>query len=309
MKRLCLIILFVVCLTPVCFASEVCDFEDRKLEDNEIYPFKNESLTEFKIKNFYFPYHFKAAPKDSSYDYWTGFVYSTGTDNSREGGTLLSKQYNAITGEGVNGSLNYCISYPDYIYDSESKPVKKNNYITLEKEAKVSGFYITNTTYAYYAMEIGYYCKKFGGETGNDPDYFKLIIEGYDDAGKKIGETEFYLADFRFEDNSKDYIVDEWKWVDLSGFGKIKKLAFEFDSSDRSVYEGTSYINTPTYFAMDNLNGTPPATDTDSKDDGSSSGSCFISSAYSGSSNSMFVLFALIAGTFFILLKRGNNED
>jgi hypothetical protein len=38
------------------------------------------------------------------------------------------------------------------------------------------GVYVTNTTYAYNSMRDGdMFAKKFGGPTGNDPDWYKLL--------------------------------------------------------------------------------------------------------------------------------------
>lgn len=91
--------------------------------------------------------------------------------------------------------------------------------------------------------------KKFGGVDGSDPDFFQLIVRGTDGQGGYTGAVEFYLADFQDDDNSLDYIVDEWTWVDLSSLGNVAGLEFSFDSSDTGDYG----INTPLYFAMDDL--------------------------------------------------------
>ena len=116
---------------------------------------------------------------------------------------------------------------------------------------------VTNTTYAALTMLNGSYpATKFGGDDGNDEDYFKLIITGLDDGGSAVGTQSFYLADYRFADNSLDYIVDEWTTIDLTSLAGARKLEFSFESSDVGNYG----INTPTYFAMDNLVITPEPT-------------------------------------------------
>jgi hypothetical protein len=118
----------------------------------------------------------------------------------------------------------------------------------------ISGAYFTNTTYAYLSMLEGdSFAKQFGGVTGDDEDYFKLIIKGIDEMGEYTGTVDFYLADFRFEDNSLDYIVDEWTWVDLTSLGDVIGLEFSLESSDA----GDWGMNTPAYFAMDDLNAVP----------------------------------------------------
>jgi len=95
--------------------------------------------------------------------------------------------------------------------------------------------------------------KKFGGATGDDPDWFLLTITGKDSSDAVTGTVDFYLADYRFDDNSLDYIVDEWTWVDLTSLGGATKLEFDLDSSD----VGTWGMNTPAYFAMDDLHSVP----------------------------------------------------
>ncbi len=96
------------------------------------------------------------------------------------------------------------------------------------------------------------FSKKFGGETGEDPDWFKLSITG------KNSETEtavvdYYLADYRFDNHTKDYIIQTWQWIDLSTLGAVDTLVFQLSSSD----VGEWGMNTPAYFALDQLLITP----------------------------------------------------
>ena len=60
---------------------------------------------------------------------------------------------------------------------------------------------------------------------------------------------DFYLADFRFDDNTLDYIVDQWTTVDLSGLTNAVELQFSLSSSD----VGDFGMNTPAYFAVDHV--------------------------------------------------------
>jgi len=173
---------------------------------------------------------------NSDWQSWSGFAYSNMNDISTPGYT---NQYSAITGKGFEGSANYAVCYPS--------PMAELGF-TLP--GKITGFYITNSTYAYLSMKNGdAYAKKFGGETGNDPDYFKLMIEGLDGDGLPLDTIYFYLADFRFADNSKDYILNNWTWVDLSNLKVANKLRFSLSSSDNAVWG----MNTPGYFCIDDL--------------------------------------------------------
>jgi hypothetical protein len=167
---------------------------------------------------------------------WSGFAYSNMTDVTTAGYT---NQYSAITGKGFEGSANYAVCYPS-----------PSAELGFTLPGKIMGFYITNSTYAYLSMKNGdAFAKKFGGETGNDPDYFKLMIETLDGIGQPVDTLDFYLADFRFADNSKDYILSNWTWIDLSNLKVANKLRFSLSSSDNAVWG----INTPGYFCMDNI--------------------------------------------------------
>ena len=173
---------------------------------------------------------------NTSWQSWSGFAFSNTTDITTAG---YGNQYSAITGKGFDQSANYAVCYP-----SPSAELG----ITLP--GKISGFYVTNSTYAYLSMKNGdAFAKKFGGEAGNDPDYFKLMIETTDANGQSVDTLDFYLADFRSADNSKDYILNNWTWVDLSEMKLTGNLRFSLSSSDNSF----GFMNTPGYFCMDDL--------------------------------------------------------
>lgn len=175
---------------------------------------------------------------------WAAFSYSSITDNTTTG---YENQYSAITGKGVNQSEKYGVFYQSMIPDE--------NRIVLTDATQLSGLYLTNSTYAAWSMREGDgFAKKFGGTTGNDPDWFKLTITGLDSEENTIGTINFYLADYRFPDNKDDYIIDEWTWLDLSALGEVKMLQFALSSSDTNFFG----MKTPAYFCLDNLNGTPP---------------------------------------------------
>ena len=180
---------------------------------------------------------------------WDGWAYSNMTDTTTPG---YSNQCSAYTGGGVNGSSNYGVSYILLDWASGYDPIPTRlDFVGSATGYSVQGAYFTNTTYAALSMLNGdAYAKKFGGDTGDDPDWFKLIITGI---GSTAAPVEFYLADYRFANNSQDYIVDDWEWVHLSSLGEVTGLEFSVASSD----VGALGINTPTYFAMDNLTYVP----------------------------------------------------
>jgi hypothetical protein len=92
------------------------------------------------------------------------------------------------------------------------------------------------------------FAKKFGGDDGTDPDFFKLNIWGRR-GGSSTDTLEFYLADFRDDDSEMDFIIEAWQWVDLSSLGKVDSLLFGLESSDMGAWG----MNTPAYFCVDDL--------------------------------------------------------
>ena len=182
---------------------------------------------------------------------WEAFAYSNMTDTTTPG---MNNQYSAITGGGVNGSSNYAVAFTMTMWGQYAQTY--NGYSSGNYSQVVDGFYVTNTTYAYLSMVHGdSYAKAFGGEDGTDEDWFLLTIDALDENYDKTGSSvEFYLADYRFADSNEDYIIDEWTWIDLSGLGSVYGLEFSLSSSDGG--SGRS-MNTPAYFALDNLSTVP----------------------------------------------------
>jgi hypothetical protein len=220
-------------------AQSVVGFDDLTLAPEKFWNGSDLSGS-FKSGNITF---YNSYTKSAYGDYWNGFIYSNTTDVTTAG---YANQYSAITGIGYEGSANYAVCYPSPTAELE-----------LSAKTKTTGFYITNSTYAYLSMKNGdSFAKKFGGTNGNDPDYLKLMIEALDTEGKPVDTVYFYLADFRSTDNSKDYILNKWTWVDLSEMKEAKKLRFSLSSSDNSY----GFMNTPGYFCIDDVNGEKPYT-------------------------------------------------
>lgn len=175
--------------------------------------------------------------------YWENFSYSNTSDTTTAGS---GNQYSANTGSGFGGSGNYGVFYQPYMPGPS---------ITFDAPSLVQSMQVTNTTYATLSMLAGDgFAKKFGGISENDQDWFKLTIKGQGGTGNTV---EFYLSDYRFADNSQDYIIDEWTNVDLTSLGEVTGLTFTFSSSDFITIEGVDYINTPAYVAIDNLTFVP----------------------------------------------------
>ncbi len=179
---------------------------------------------------------------DSGYSSWNGWAYSNTTDTTTAG---FTNQYSAFRGGAYSGT-NYGVYYA---------PWTPTETVTAAAGGTFQGMYVTNTTYAALSMLNGdSFAKKFGGASGNDPDWFLLTITGKNAGGAAIGTVDFYLADYRFADNASDYIVDDWTPVDLTSLGdNVRGLEFALTSSDVGGYG----MNTPAYFAMDSLTVVP----------------------------------------------------
>jgi hypothetical protein len=167
------------------------------------------------------------------WDYWYWFGYANHTETKYE---TLDDQWNNIVGGGYDGSATYGVAF--------AAEFNGPCYVDLLGEpAVVPGFYITNSSYAYTSMANGDgFAKKF--EKG---DWFKLTITGFDADNNETGSKEYYLADLR--DEATAYIINDWRYVDLSGLGKVAKIGFALSSTDG----GSWGMNTPAYFCFDNF--------------------------------------------------------
>lgn len=230
-------LLLVGLLTSFCASAQTTvTFDDLTL-DTLVYWSGEDSTGYFISGGVTFPNEY-----DHDWDYWSGgFIYSRSTDNTTAGYT---NDFSAYTGVGANGSTNYAVNY--------------GGNIDFGMETELTSIAVTNTTYAALSMINGdFFGKVFGSPNNaqgqpdgtNGEDFFRLLITGYDTNYDSVGQVVFYLADYRFADSTQDYIVDTWETVDLTSLGSIRYLDFTLESSD----VGQSGMNTPAYFALDNL--------------------------------------------------------
>ncbi len=181
---------------------------------------------------------------DTSFNFWaSGWALSNKTDSVTSGFTNL---YSAKAAGGHAGSATYVVGQQNAVL--RFKPGVAGQ--------TVQGVYLTNGTYAYNSMRDGdQFAKPFGGPTGEDPDFFKLVIRGFRGDTLATDSVEFFLADYRFEEDSLDFILRDWNYVDLTPLGPVDSLQFTMRSSD----VGEFGINTPLFFCLDNpVIGVPP---------------------------------------------------
>ena len=182
---------------------------------------------------------------------WNGFAISNITDNTTPG---FMNQYASYPGDGEGDSEAYAVFYP-------------TGDITVSNNGHIEGFSITNTAYAALSMRDGDgYGKQFGSiyagdgvtvDGTNGEDFFRVWIIAEDLNQTDKDSVVFYLADYRFPDDNDDYIIDTWEYVDLTGLSVIpRSITFRFESSDMGQFG----INTPTYFAIDDIKYSMPLT-------------------------------------------------
>lgn len=225
MKNLAKILFFgLLCISKNSYGI-VVDFDDLSLPENSFAPLpENINFTSRGI-NFTTGY-------DTTYGSWNNFTYSNKTDITTAG---YLNDRSAISGSGLGlGQDNYAVAYLDS-YNSV-KPTIVFNGIT-----NVNSVYFTNTTYTYLAMKNGN-----DGYLGLTPfdseDYFTLIINGLAQDGSILNTQYFSLA-------NGTNIINDWEQVNLSNLGLVYGLSFDLLSSDIGPWG----MNTPAYFAMDNL--------------------------------------------------------
>ncbi len=180
---------------------------------------------------------------DTAFKYWaSGWALSKIINNKVEPPNFAEHLYSAAPGYGVeNGNKGKAFMVG-----------QNGSFFYLQRRSAndfpLKGFYVSNSTYAYNSMKFGdMFAKKFGGTSGKDQDSFILIIRSYNQS-MIVDSQRVILADYRFADSAKDYILNEWKFVNLKD-AYTDSIAFELQSSD----VGQWGMNTPAFFVLDGV--------------------------------------------------------
>lgn len=216
---------------PLLAQSQLVDFSGFALATEAYYQMPDPGSTTLSTAAVQLPH------ETPSWGGFSDFTVSNRTDTTTGD---FSNPASAFPGSG-HGDSQYAVGFGDGLT------------LTFDSPGGVQpeSVSLTNTTYTALSMRNGDdFSKQFGGPSGDDPDFFHLTLTGLDSTGTPLGNVVFPLADFTFSDNSLDYIVDQWTEIDLTALGSgVAAIEFTFQSSDM----GDFGINTPTYFAMDNL--------------------------------------------------------
>ena len=239
MKKISFTLLALVALLSAS-AQHLSSFDDLGLNPNSYWNGSNLSGG-FLDGDVFFNNHY-----DTTYYYWSGFAYSNikiNVDTITSSASDYSYQYSNASGSGANGSGTFGLAYA-----GGDAVARLKGFATGHQ---VYGLYVTNSTYDYVSMTYGdAFAKKFGGATGTDPDWFRLTIGGWYNGAPIANTVDVYLADFRSATASDHYIQKDWKFVNLLTLGNVDSLSFTLNSSDTA---GGFGMNTPAYFALDNL--------------------------------------------------------
>lgn len=221
-------------------SNDSLTFESFDLGANAFYNGSDEAgsivINDITLSNTYTP----------AWSSWNGFAISQVQDITTAG---FGNQYASFANGGDDNSDKYAVFFLD-------------GMIEFNQYRHVNQLSVTNTTYAALSMRDGdSFTKAFGSPLGIDgtpdgtegKDWLKLQIIGLDEDDFALTDTiEFYLADYRFDNDEDDYIIDTWKEITLESF-VAKKIKFVLSSSDNGQWG----MNTPAYFALDNLISSP----------------------------------------------------
>lgn len=204
--------------------------------------------------------HVVNASEWGNYSY--GFTVSNSKDNANHGDAFYStNEFGSITKGGVDGEGKpFAISYISG-YDEKNIPYKgkfeigevfaESNYSSWVKIShnttsyKIISASITNSSLTYYITLNG----NSQSAKIKEGDYTILKIYGVDKNNKLTKPIDFYLSDYRSENEKDRFVLNTWKTVDLTSLGEIKYLVFNIDSNIKNEYG----ITVPTYFCLDKL--------------------------------------------------------
>jgi hypothetical protein len=175
---------------------------------------------------------------DSTYQYWSGnwaLSYSHYHKIEPSAPELISTHlYAAAPGKGAKFSEKIFA-----VGQNHAKLTAANPLVMGILSLKVS-----NSLYAYNSMKFGdAFAKKFNA---NDKDSLVLVISSYL-KGVKQEAKRVVLADFRFMDTTKNFLLDTWQLIQFKLFND--SIQFEMESSDN----GSWGMNTPAFFVVDDI--------------------------------------------------------
>ena len=200
------------------------------------------SDNELSINGFKFTH---SGTEEPPYISWEGFTASKSTDNADEAGAdeqqWINYQWGAMPKGGVAGvGTPYLVAFWSEWTESQNQHSLKVSRADGKSFQPLS-VYLTNTAYAYWAMKKGdAFAKAF-----TSSDQFTVKIHGVK------GETETGVVVMALANGTDIYRT--WMKCDLSSLGNVDYIYFTMTTTDMTVSETGSWMNTPAYFALDRL--------------------------------------------------------
>lgn len=192
---------------------------------NDAGPTNNFDVADAQFNNFF----------NHDFGSWEGWALSDEHDTATQG---FGNQYSAYDLAQNVQANKFAVAYTEPFDLPDTRITLPDGFDPVSAD-------VTNTTYAALIMLLGdpnNFARQF--TTG---DYFELTISGLDANDQPVGTpVGFLLADYR---DATPYVIDAWTQVDLTSLAGAKHLVFTLFSTD----SGQFGINTPTYFALDNL--------------------------------------------------------
>lgn len=191
----------------------------------------------FELNNFYM----------AEYRSWSWFGYASHTSTEYSD---LSDQMHCAAGGGLDGSDNYGVAFLSDYYGPALI-----SFTNTTGSQRVPGLWLTNTAWVKDAVYYG----DGMSDAFSHGDYCSVKISGLKEDGSYTDPVEFFLADFRADDEADHFCLDTWQWCSLAELGEVSGLHFEFVSTKRNSYGPT----TPSYVCIDNLGDACPVEEAD----------------------------------------------
>jgi hypothetical protein len=233
-----------ICLNAQIFKTETFEGLTSVIDSGQVLNGKS-TLKKYESKFASFQFDW-----DTSYGgYWAkNWAASRVIYNKEESSDYARHLYAAKPGYGCESAdydfANYSASKNVFLVGQNNSGFSLNP--TTGIASQVVQLRISNSTYAYNSMKFGDFVgKKFSAA---DKDSFVLIITGFSSSQKKFSKR-VYLADYRFNDLNKNFMLDTWQLVKFNQNETADSLAFTLESSDNGQFG----MNTPAFFVMDNV--------------------------------------------------------
>ena len=217
-------------------AAEVATFDVETLESESVKQYaETDGAADFDLDSRYTFQNYSAYEGT----YFAAFTLTNKT--TKTANASFDNPYESACGGAKSGS-NYVVYNPPYGVETA---------VTAPVARIISGFYVTNTTYAENVILNG---NDYARKLDQDGDLFTLTVTGYAADDTEKGSVTYNLAEVK---EGKLCYVKDWRWVDLTELGKVKYVKFAFSGTDTGDYG----LNTPAYFAMDDFGGVAPEVD------------------------------------------------